>query len=362
MSLEWIIVLSLNEIREVGMFEEISGHIKILSATISFILAVLTTVVLYQRMRRLPERFWRPLFLHTVIMDCLVLFLLVSQYVKINLPQLVAGESTGARTGFAEILLDVMVILMVFFCSRIVFGFLDRSPPRWLEISLLTFLGIALVGFLFTSLLPGIAFMATIHGIFVRFVFENFLVLEMLLLAWLFYRGMKTSDENPVKARGMKAFALVYMARYISALVVIFFVIALDFSGVGKFAISLIWLLGLCLSPWLWLHFFWRAESTKPLTPSVGVAEPKSDTPGDQMSNGNLSETPESTGSFEEIAAKMGLSTREKEITLLIIQGKSNPEIEEELFISIHTVKNHVYNIYKKAGVKSRYALMALFK
>lgn len=51
---------------------------------------------------------------------------------------------------------------------------------------------------------------------------------------------------------------------------------------------------------------------------------------------------------------KYQISTREREIMELILQGKSNKEIEEMLFISYNTVKNHIYNLYQKLGVKSR--------
>jgi len=48
------------------------------------------------------------------------------------------------------------------------------------------------------------------------------------------------------------------------------------------------------------------------------------------------------------------ISNREREIMELILQGKSNKEIEDMLFISYNTVKNHIYNLYQKLGVKSR--------
>ena len=45
----------------------------------------------------------------------------------------------------------------------------------------------------------------------------------------------------------------------------------------------------------------------------------------------------------------------------LILDGKSNKEIEDSLFISYHTVKNHVYKLYQKLGVKTRFELVHFF-
>jgi DNA-binding CsgD family transcriptional regulator len=54
------------------------------------------------------------------------------------------------------------------------------------------------------------------------------------------------------------------------------------------------------------------------------------------------------------------ISEREKEIIILLLAGKSNREIEKELFISLGTVKNHIYNIYKKTNVNNRLQLVSL--
>lgn len=53
-----------------------------------------------------------------------------------------------------------------------------------------------------------------------------------------------------------------------------------------------------------------------------------------------------------------GLSDREFEILGLMVDGKSYKEIENQLFISIHTVKSHVYNLYRKMGINSRHQLI----
>jgi DNA-binding CsgD family transcriptional regulator len=57
---------------------------------------------------------------------------------------------------------------------------------------------------------------------------------------------------------------------------------------------------------------------------------------------------------------KHDLSKREFQIIELILQGKSNKEISETLFISLNTVKNHIYNLYQKLRIKNRGQLMIL--
>lgn len=49
-----------------------------------------------------------------------------------------------------------------------------------------------------------------------------------------------------------------------------------------------------------------------------------------------------------------GLTEREREVLLCLVQGMNNKEIAKSLFISDKTVKIHVSNIFKKLGVKSR--------
>lgn len=48
------------------------------------------------------------------------------------------------------------------------------------------------------------------------------------------------------------------------------------------------------------------------------------------------------------------LTEREREILLLIAEGKSNQEIADELFIALKTVKTHVSNILNKLNVNDR--------
>ncbi len=48
------------------------------------------------------------------------------------------------------------------------------------------------------------------------------------------------------------------------------------------------------------------------------------------------------------------MSTREREVTRLVLQGFSTAEIAAELVVSTHTVHQHLKNIFDKTGVRSR--------
>lgn len=51
------------------------------------------------------------------------------------------------------------------------------------------------------------------------------------------------------------------------------------------------------------------------------------------------------------------LTTREKEIALLLAEGLNSRQIGERLYVSYHTVRNHTASIYQKLGVTSRFDL-----
>lgn len=69
---------------------------------------------------------------------------------------------------------------------------------------------------------------------------------------------------------------------------------------------------------------------------------------------------PSLAANLEEVVNRHRVSEREAEIIRWIIQGYNNQEIGEQLFISPHTVKNHLYSIYRKLGVKSRFELIKM--
>ena len=68
------------------------------------------------------------------------------------------------------------------------------------------------------------------------------------------------------------------------------------------------------------------------------------------------------TLTMKQFLEEFKISKREEEVIRQLSEGKTNKEISEALFISIQTVKDHIYRIYQKTDVKNRVQLINLIQ
>jgi len=69
-----------------------------------------------------------------------------------------------------------------------------------------------------------------------------------------------------------------------------------------------------------------------------------------------------SAGDIEGFSAAFNITKREEEVVRQVLAGKTNREIADSLFITVQTVKDHLYRVFQKADVRSRVQLINLVR
>lgn len=96
-----------------------------------------------------------------------------------------------------------------------------------------------------------------------------------------------------------------------------------------------------------------RVGVSAALTKDVGMAELASKVI-EVVEGARFFDLPNPVDRSSRIQAQFGLSKREAEIFLRIVNGERNADMAHKLGISESTVRVHVYNVFKKLGVTSR--------
>ena len=63
----------------------------------------------------------------------------------------------------------------------------------------------------------------------------------------------------------------------------------------------------------------------------------------------------------ESLCSSLKISGREREVVGLLLEGKTNQEIADALFISLSTVKTHLASVFEKTGARNRVEVSRLF-
>ncbi len=153
-------------------------------------------------------------------------------------------------------------------------------------------------------------------------IFIIFILLELI------YFSFKRNN----KRNAMRPFGYIFLAGFLAYLLP---TVTYNFFGkaIGIY-VDPINLLYINAAPWIWLNYFYLKQ----------VSSNDDFTKIDNL--------------YPLLKEEFSISKREFEIIKYIMLGKSNQELCDILFISFHTVKNHIYNIFKKLDVNSRSQLI----
>jgi len=225
--------------------------------------------------------------------------------------------------------------LLGFPCALFAAYFLLLSTMQLVNMSISRIFRIILLIILFVLIITSIV--GLISRFNVDFYFPTYLswrifiyVLPIIHLSVLLYGLKKSFMLNQSVQYYSKRFILILLGGYSSWYFLMYLQIDL---GVGRFITIIVFFIALFL-PTLYLYL--QLNKQKYL---IAAQDLFSENVKAFLSEGDF-------------------TNREKEVVKLVIEGLSNQQIADELFISLQTVKNYVSRIYKKLDVSSRIELL----
>ncbi len=269
----------------------------------------------------------RHLFRYSVCMNSLVFLWLVGLYGSINL---LGDLKAGALPALAIplILLSFAAeIGLIYSLLHVVYHLRDRKPSPWAGRGLVA--GILLFGISFIIALTFLIKMGNARWLILTLtatLLTGTFCASILLLSLFRTAGQSLDSAQTGIAR---SFALFVLPSYL--ILVAVFILPNEL----KLLLSVLNPIWLNLAPFLWLRYRWLQTQIDAVAPDLE----------DVLSG------------YEQSGR---ITKREREIMGLILAGKSNKEIEQQPCISINTVKNHIYNLYKKLDINSRGQLVSL--
>ena len=308
-------------------------QLTVLGLIMALISGLVAITLLVRLLHLYPLRFLR------VLLDCLLWFnlLVVLGVAFHHLADLLSSEWERALT---VIILDLMAVLKLLFLG----AFLEASAlltgarlgdrfrkgcrlvaGSWLILLILLTVVALPLGFADAALLA--------HSLFEVFILVG-------LVTTVFYYQFRSSR---LTQRGLRAGSRIFFAVHLS----LFSIMLISMLAGSVLETSGLWQVQL-LNPLL--MFFYNALAAMWAFRYVPALEPVLE---------SERRIPSDLGSRLE---RFGITNREREVIELICQGKSNQEIADCLFISLQTVKDHVYSVFQKTGVKNRVHLVNLWR
>jgi DNA-binding CsgD family transcriptional regulator len=165
-------------------------------------------------------------------------------------------------------------------------------------------------------------------------LFFAFIILGSAI--YLFFSTWEKEDQG--KRKAVRIFALIYIVRYVILLILSVFHLFFKMSSDIMLIFSSPYSIMTCTAILIYINRFI------------------------QLYHGTLDTPLQNDQRMEILFEKYHISKREQDVVRLICAGKTNKEIEADLYISLQTVKDHVSSIFKKTGVRNRVQLVNLFR
>ncbi len=224
-----------------------------------------------------------------------------------------------------------MLLTAIYMFANLINGLLDRKLSKTFKIFYFIFFGCI---FMMVVLLTTYYFETgddRLIMIIIGYSMKVYIIIFLGIIGYMFLKIKELPDGS--KRRALRIFGGFY---------------AMHFSFVFCYSMPHCLLSGMPLNLFLLLFFTWH------FMPLLYLQRFLKQRQFEILSSG-IAQDGEGLETF---FSTYNISSREREIIDLLLKGKSNKEIEDKLFISINTVRNHIYNIYRKLGIRNRVELV----
>jgi DNA-binding NarL/FixJ family response regulator len=312
------------------------GHLGILLtvlALVSGVIALTYTINLYQKIRIRYLKFHNIVF---AIFNYEIFVGMAFNYFQFNIRAELTAAAAQIIPRLYHFHFSVTTLLFLYGFILILYELQGKEwTKKWRIILLAVYSSLIILQLIF-SLFPLSLGSILFYILILLMVFLSSHLLTIILIIRVLFQTY--TDEKGMKSKALKAFGYILLSVFVMVLILNIL------QGFNYMSTELyVLLLSICV-------FFLNMLPIKYMKGFIKKVFP--DYRNSQVTDEDR----------QRLMAKYKISRREAEIIQLICLGKSNKDIEDELYISIQTVKDHIYNIYKKTGVKNRVQLTNLFR
>ena len=286
-------------------------------------------------------KFLKSIRTYNIVIIILLVLRFIYFYVKGNLLYYIEPDLAPAYFEILIFSISIVTIILLYFMLNILLSFLEKSFTKSQNIM------VFILGLIISLIFVIKSFFPEYLGSFFNWpnlIIENVFIFNLIvnnlefLIIIIFYFVWSKKVKSKDKKRISKLFALFYIICNSLSLITLLILRQFSISTIMIFWIIQLLILSLfILAPFLWIKFVFIEYAQK------------------------MSRLVDVNSGLQCLYNKYNISKRERDIIELIIDGKGNNEIKETLFISYHTVKNHLSNIYRKLNVNNRHELVHLF-
>ncbi|UCC43694.1 MAG: hypothetical protein JSU65_11285 [Candidatus Zixiibacteriota bacterium] len=303
-------------------------HLKIWIQIVALIAGTGVLFDTFRYIRKYDFPFLRPMWWCYLFLNLGFLTGVISEYVHINLFDNALLFKTSMFGEIIDPFSSMFFVGLVYFLISLNLSFRDRSPTKGIQ-------WLFLVGIVLIVARAGLILLvnqtSTVIGIF-NAVNIGVLTFLFALAVWILGRLAIRGGEagSGLGAGAVRVLGLFYLSGCALTLT------SAAFAGSSHGFVRAFISLAFNIFPFIWYRRY---------LPAFG---------GSPVDIGNAAD-------LDTFCQRHGVSDRQREIIELILHGKNNREIAETLYIAPHTVKNHVYNLYQKLCIKSRFELVSMF-